>query len=151
MDGQWLTHRELASKLSITVAGARRRSQRARWARRIGNDGLARVLVPEDITLEPRPLRAPVVAGDDAGNVASVVAPDNAETIQALRDHVATLKTDVARLQAQLAGAETRASDEAAKTAQAIAAFESLAQRLEEIAAQRAIKPWWRRFLQKAG
>ena len=36
--------------------------------------------------------------------------------------------------------------DPSATTAQAIAAFESLAQRLEAMAAQRAIKPWWRRL-----
>jgi hypothetical protein len=36
-------------------------------------------------------------------------------------------------------------------TAQAIAAFESLAQRLEAMAAERAIKPWWRRLLQRTG
>jgi hypothetical protein len=31
------------------------------------------------------------------------------------------------------------------------AAFESLAQRFEAMAAQRAIKPWWRRLLQRTG
>jgi hypothetical protein len=42
---------------------------------------------------------------------------------------------------------ETRASEESAKTAQAIAAFEQLAERAEAMAAQRAIKPWWRRLV----
>jgi hypothetical protein len=54
-------------------------------------------------------------------------------------------------LKALLAGAETPASDEAAKTAQAIAAFEHLAQRLEAIAAERAVRTWWRRLLRRAG
>jgi hypothetical protein len=40
----------------------------------------------------------------------------------------------------------TRASEESAKTAQAIAAFESLARRLEEMAAERS-RPWWRRIV----
>jgi hypothetical protein len=44
--------------------------------------------------------------------------------VTALQAHVATLK-------AQLGAAEARASDEAAKTTQAIAAFQSLAERLE--------------------
>ena len=39
---------------------------------------------------------------------------------------------------------ETRASEESAKTAQAIAAFEQLAQRLEALAEAR--RPWWRRL-----
>ena len=46
---------------------------------------------------------------------------------------------------------QIRAGEESAKTAQAIAAFESLAQRLEAMAAQRAIKPWWQRLLRSAG
>ena len=55
-------------------------------------------------------------------------------------------------LKAQLAAAEARAADEAAKTARAIAAFESLAERLEAIAAsKRAIEPWWHRLLRTAG
>ena len=45
---------------------------------------------------------------------------------------------EIDTLKAQLAGAEGRA---AAESAQAFAAFESLAQRLEAMAVQRAIKP----------
>jgi hypothetical protein len=55
------------------------------------------------------------------------------------------------RLATQLVAAEARASEESAKTTQAIAAFESLAQRLEAMAAQHAIKPWWQRLLRSAG
>jgi hypothetical protein len=36
-------------------------------------------------------------------------------------------------------------------TGHADAAFESLAQRLEAMGAERAIKPWWRRLLQRTG
>jgi hypothetical protein len=50
---------------------------------------------------------------------------------------------------AELAAANGRASEESAKTAQAIAAFESLAQRLEAIAEAR--RPAWRRWLGLAG
>jgi hypothetical protein len=45
----------------------------------------------------------------------------------------------------------TRWRAEAAKTAQAIAAFAQLAQRLEAMAAQRAIKPWWQLLLRRVG
>jgi hypothetical protein len=37
------------------------------------------------------------------------------------------------------------------KTTRAIAAFEQLAQRLEALAAERAVKPWWQRLLRRAG
>ena len=46
--------------------------------------------------------------------------------VTALQAHVATLKT-------QLAAAEARASDEADNTAQAIAAFAQLRERLEQL------------------
>ena len=64
---------------------------------------------------------------------------------------VETLKTEVERLKDQLAVADALASHEAAKTAQAIEAFSALAQQLEAMAAQRAIKPWWQRLLRRAG
>jgi len=52
-------------------------------------------------------------------------------------------------LKARLGGAESGASDdEVAKTAQAIAAFDSLAQRLEAMAA--AKRPLWWRWLRFA-
>jgi hypothetical protein len=47
--------------------------------------------------------------------------------------------------------AEAWASEESAKTAQALAAFEQLAQRLEAMAAERGIKPWWQWALRRAG
>jgi hypothetical protein len=75
------------------------------------------------------------------------------EEANALRDHVASLKTElelragvIDTLRAQLASAETRAGEESAKTAQAIAAFESLAQRLEAMATAKR-PPWWRRLV----
>ena len=74
---------------------------------------------------------------------------DLAATRADLSAHVASLKTENERLAGQLAGAETRAGEEAAKTAQAIAAFEQLAQRLEAIA--EAKRPSWRRWLGLTG
>jgi len=47
--------------------------------------------------------------------------------------------------------ASANAVDETAMTAQATAAFESLAQRLEAMAAQSVVKPWWRRLVNRAG
>ena len=68
----------------------------------------------------------------------------------ALKAHIETLKAELQTLKGQRAGAETRVSWEAAKTAEAIAAFEQLVQRLEAMAAQRAVKPWWQRLLRRA-
>jgi hypothetical protein len=89
-------------------------------------------------------------------DVAGDVTPDSAGTIAALEAHVATLKADVETLKAQLANAEGRADEtirasaaqlglERARADKAIAAFESLAQRLEAMAEAR--RPWWRRLV----
>jgi hypothetical protein len=155
MDGEWLTYRQLAEKLGTSAEGARRRAQRGRWTRQRGNDGQARVLVPEDIQIELHPVRAPSVRPDSAGEksaqgvhlVASLEA--HVETLKAELEHrdaeVNTLKAELGTRNSEVAAANARASEESAKTTQAIAAFESLAQRLEEIAA--AKRPWWRRLV----
>jgi hypothetical protein len=108
-----------------------------------GNDGRARVRLPDE----------PLAPAREPARGVSVQAPDTA-LVHALEGHVASLKAELETLKAELrtrnselASANARAVDEAAKTAQAIAAFESLAQRLEAMAAERAIKPWWQRLL----
>ena len=47
---------------------------------------------------------------------------------------------------AAVTAAIKRASDEAAKTAEAIRAFAALAERLDALAAERS-RPWWRRLV----
>ena len=158
MDGRWLTYKELAAELGASAEGARRRAQRGRWTRQRGNDGLARVLVPEDALDGPRPVRAPSVRPDGAGNAR---APD-APLVAALESHVATLKAELEHraaeldaLKAQLAAADASASEgihklevqlaaERERADKAISAFERLAERLEAMAA--AKRPWWRRL-----
>jgi len=163
MDGQWLTYRELANRLGVGVEAARRRAQRARWSRQHGNDGKTRVHLPDDYEIERRP--------DGAGAVL-LLHPDGApdaisserETIAALEGHVATLTGDVERLEAQrrgeagrLAAAEARADKQAAdfgadlaaereRADAAIAAFASLADKLDALATERS-RPWWRRLV----
>jgi hypothetical protein len=66
--------------------------------------------------------------------------PPDVSLVDPLREHNASLKIENERLAGQLAEARAQAS-------RAIAAFEALAQRLEAMAAERAIKPWWRRLL----
>jgi hypothetical protein len=162
MDGQWLTYGELAERLGVSVEGARRRVQRGRWPRRRGNDGLARIQIPEGLDLERRPDRAPNVAPNDIPNVA----PDNPVHAQiarlerelaGMRDALAETRARASLAEGLLAAAENRAAaadgravEEAAKTAMAIQAFERLAERLEAMAeAQKAktLRRWWLRIV----
>lgn len=62
-----------------------------------------------------------------------------------MREALAEARARAGAAEAGAEAANARASEESAKTAQAIAAFESLAQRLEAIA--EAKRPWWRRLV----
>jgi DNA repair exonuclease SbcCD ATPase subunit len=66
---RWMTYRELADFLGVEEESGRRRSQRARWPRRPGNDGKTRVGVPGDVTPDDTRKAARDDAGDDAGDV----------------------------------------------------------------------------------
>jgi hypothetical protein len=175
VDGVWLTYRELAERLGCSGEGARRRAQRGRWTRQRGNDGLARVMVPNDALDAPRPVRTPFAQGDGredergAAHSATIAALEahvetlkaqlagadaraneesarTAQGIAALKDHNATLKADVERLEIQLAAASADLAAERERADKAIAAFASLAERLDALAAART-RPWWRRLV----
>jgi chromosome segregation ATPase len=73
--------------------------------------------------------------------------------VEMLKGQIPDLQAHVETLRGQLAGAEERdaqhAADlaaERAKREKAIAAFASLVERLDALAAARA-KPWWRRLV----
>lgn len=79
-DGVWMTYGQLSMARTITRRAAVRLSQRHGWRRTQGNDGLARILVPQEWLKPADRARdvagddAPPRASDDAGNVANVVA-----------------------------------------------------------------------------
>jgi hypothetical protein len=130
-----------ADRLNVSVEAARRRALRARWAKQAGNDGRSRVLLPDDYEVDRRLDGAPDVRPDGAGEKSAPVW----HLVAALEAHVETLKAQLAAAEARTQAADVRANEESAKTAQAIAAFESLAQRLEAMAEAR--RPWWRKLV----
>jgi hypothetical protein len=141
MEGAWLTYREAAERLGSTAEAVRYRAIRGKWPRRRGNDGRARVQIPE----EPNPVRTPSAPRAHGGSDQALV--------HALEAHVETLKAEIETLKAHLAAADTRdaqhVADSAAereKTEKAIAAFAALAERLDALAAERS-RPWWRRLV----
>jgi hypothetical protein len=162
-----LTYAELAEVLRITPASANKLARRRRWPRVPGNDGKARVSVPED-ALVPRdnpPVRPPDGPPPSPLDVPPVSPPDNNQ-VHELQALVAKLERELAGVSGELTGvrealdeararagaAEARSSElstdlAAARTAttKAIAAYAALAEPLEALAAHRA-KPWWRRL-----
>ena len=140
MSGEWLTYRELAGRLGVSVEAARRRALRARWVRQSGNDGKARVHLPEDHEIDRRPDGAPDVRPD-----ASVTNDSHAALVSSLESHINTLRADNDALRQDLTATRADLAAEQARTTAAIEAFAQLATRLEEIAQAR--RPWWRRIV----
>lgn len=63
--GAWLTYNEAAERLGIKPESVKRRARSRKWPRRVGNDGTARVLVPQDRledvrTVDPEDVPTPV-------------------------------------------------------------------------------------------
>jgi hypothetical protein len=147
-----LTYAELGELLKIAPASANKLARRRRWPRVPGNDGKARVSVPEEALVRrdnppDSPPDVPPVSPQDSPPPSP---PDN--LIKALEGHVTTLREQLAAADARLGAADAReaqyAADlaaERAQTAKAIEAFASLADRLDQLAAER-VRPWWRRL-----
>jgi chromosome segregation ATPase len=53
MPEEWLTYREIGARLGLNVEAVRTRVRRAGWRTQAGNDGRARVLVPDRVFVEP--------------------------------------------------------------------------------------------------
>ena len=122
-----LTYAELAEALKVTPASANKLARRRRWPRVPGNDGKARVSVPEEaLVRQDSPPDSPVDSPQD-------------KLIKALEAHVETMKVQLEARSAELVA-------ERATTARAIAAFSTLVERLDALAAERA-RPWWRRLI----
>jgi hypothetical protein len=100
------TYAELAEALKITPASANKLARRRRWPRVPGNDGKARVSVPEEaLVRRDSPPDSPKDSPLDVPPVSPPLSPPD-KLINALEAHVETLK-------AQLAAAETRIDKQA--------------------------------------
>ena len=80
MTDPWLTYTQAAEKLGVSRQAVRQKATRGRWPRTRGNDGQARIQVPE------QPYRSRTVA---------VPVPDD-QLVGSLREHIATLKAELA-------------------------------------------------------
>jgi hypothetical protein len=147
-----LTYAELAELLKITPASANKLARRRRWPRVPGNDGKARVSVPEEalVRRDSPPDSPPDVPSVSPQDVPPPSPPDN--LIKALEAHVTTLREQLAAADTRLAAADAREAQyvadlaaERAQTAKAIEAFVAIADKLDQLAAERA-RPWWRRL-----
>lgn len=89
----WLTYDEAASRLGILPDSVRRRAAARKWPRRLGNDGRARVRIPED-----------AIPPDVRGDVTPALPPDTSAELNEARVEISALK-------AELAGVRDRLTD----------------------------------------
>ena len=153
MSDEWLTYEQVAERLHVTLRAARARAFRGRWSKMQGNDGRARVRLPDE------PL-APAREPARGVSVRPTVQATDAALVRALEGHVETLKVEIESLKGQLAAsedrttatearvtaAEARADRETVKAERALAEFSALAERLAALAEERS-RPWWRRIV----
>lgn len=117
----WMTYAEAATALRIAPDSVRQRARRGRWARRLGNDGLACVEVPDALLSAPTsPATTPTTPGPTP--------------IHLMRQRIVELETELAARPARdtILQMEARIADLSADRD----AWRVLAQR-----------PWWRRLV----
>ena len=106
-----MTYAELGKARGISAKSAERLAQRRRWPRQIGNDGMARVLVPlgED-RVTPRH-QGPPSSPDVAARRGGTSAPDIGDVVRAaIRDAVTPLSAQLEHERARADRAEQEAA-----------------------------------------
>jgi hypothetical protein len=153
--GEWLTYKEAAARLGSTAEAIRYRAIRGRWPRMRANDGRAKIQIPDD----PNPVRTPSAPRANGGSDTSLAHALESH-INTLRGENDVLKQQLATVEIRLLAADARTAaadarsdaadaallEERARAGQALAAFAALADRLDELAMERA-RPWWRRLV----
>lgn len=162
-----MTYDEAAAALGRSHDAVRQLARRRRWRRVIGNDGLARIGVPDDYSDPPRPLDVPrTTSPERPGDVR----PNATDMLVAeLRDRLAEMQTRLAAVDAERVGLRQEIVQERATAAQERerlqAALVDAGHRLDRLQAARdadqqehrrqadelrqlldkAQRPWWRR------
>jgi len=120
-DGTWMTFAEASNRLGISTEALRRRADRGRWSRGKGNDGKTRILVPETPVRTMSEARANDIQtmSEARANGAQTMSEHKhagaAALVSALEGHIVTLKAEIERLTAELAGERERAENRADK------------------------------------
>lgn len=159
-----LDYDELAGRLGITRESARRLVIRKRWRRAPGNDGKARVAVPNDALPDVTPSDTSGSAGHDTGDITGSEAPKPPATVTGQQNADVTppekpvtgddtgpvtgiLTRHIERLEAEITELRAKASDRDTIAAQ----VEALRAVLDEVrnerdrwhAAATAPRSWW--------
>ncbi len=151
----WLTYQQAGDRLGVSPEAVRAKAARKRWRRQLGNDGLARVWLPE----EERPAGDRPITGRTHKPGDRPVTPrspaDRSPLVHALQSHVADLREQLAaaaarieRLETEFAARDAQHAAEIAvereKAERARAELSIIADRLAAIAeANQRSRSWW--------
>lgn len=113
-DTRWLTYKVAGRVLGIDPDSVARRARRLKWPRLPGNDGMARVAIPEDILLSSAPDatsdRAAGSMPDNPGDTGGHVRSDENNMIKALEGEATALREALARERERTDRAEAAAA-----------------------------------------
>lgn len=99
MSDEWMTYAQVGAHLNITAEAARQRASRGAWPRRLSNEGLALVRIPEGVKPETTDRRTARQSTGEPANMAAfsemAVRLAQAEIeLQALRDRLGDAHAD---------------------------------------------------------
>jgi hypothetical protein len=164
MESEWLTYQQAAERLGCSPEAVRQKAIRGRWQKTIGNDKRPLIRFPDGWTNAVRT----AVERKNSKHERSVRTADerasDAQLVKALEAHVETLKQQLAAAEARIAkqaedlvaydaayaaglkAEMAKVEAERARADKAIAAFASLADKLNALADRPRPWPWWRRL-----
>lgn len=150
MSDEWLTYEQASERLGCTAQAVRQKAIRGRWQRSRGNDGKARVRLPEGSTDSVR--TASVQASGKGVRTPSEQVNDRATVerlTRALEAHIATLQAEIAAERGNVESLRAEIAAERARGLKAIEDYRELVaehdRRGNELAELKA-RPWYRRM-----
>jgi hypothetical protein len=101
----WLSYHDLADRLGIKPASAKRRAVDRKWPKKIGNDGRSLVAVPREIIEEAAREITGEVSGEDTGDIPS----DGGALVDHLKGELEETRRELRTVRAEAAEARDRA------------------------------------------
>lgn len=105
----WLTYAEAAKVLKIKPASVKRRAIQRKWPRQIGNDGQARIQLPDSAV----PSSNKKITSDDISAITgdAITQARDEDRLQQLTAELADARAELAGTRAEAAGLRDRLSD----------------------------------------
>jgi hypothetical protein len=146
-----LTYVEIAARFGVTTASARNLVRRKGWPKTLGNDGLARIVVPSDAIPDAPPVRgegSTVQPSERAegSTVQPLEADTHAVALATLERHVARVERELETLRSERDAERIVAASHGAMVAALQATLDAVREDRDRWAAQAerlAARRWW--------